>query len=80
MSNPAQSPLELPPLPPAVELTALELELLRDAIAGRTVAESAARLHYSTSYVNRVRGQLYVRLGAANVAQAAAIATRLGVS
>jgi DNA-binding NarL/FixJ family response regulator len=65
--------------PPAVRLDPDEVALLADLRAGRTLGESAARLHLSRRTADRRLARARVALGARTTLEALLAAERLGV-
>lgn len=65
--------------PPAVQLTARELEILQLLTAGLSVAQVSAKLYVSASTTKTHMAKLYDKLGAANRTQAVMNAVRLGL-
>lgn len=62
---------------PRVTLSPLQLALLRGAADGRTQAEVAAELHYSTAYAKETLEDARRLLGARTTTQAVARAIQL---
>lgn len=63
---------------PNLPLTPRMLDVLRLAAEGRTAAETARRLYVSEATVWNVRAAVCVRLGAASITAAVAVAMRRG--
>lgn len=62
-----------------MELTELELDILRLLAAGKMLKEIATELNYSYYYIGHNREQIMKKLGAKSTPNAVAIAIRTGL-